>query len=324
MRQKTAPENAYPSVYVVVLTYQMREVAQRCLASLRELSYPNQKIVVVDNHSTDGTEEAIRKLFPQVTVLQSGNNLGYTGGNNLGIHYAIQQGADYVLVLNPDTILVNRGFIEEMVAYSQKHPEVGIMGPRVFLREPGQVQNTVLFPPGLWRSLFNWIAYRISPKSFELSGSQVTEAKVLNGVCLLLRTDCLNRIGGFDENIFMYIEDAEMDYRARRLGWKVQYLPIDSVIHEQKREGYQMTGMVSFLLRRNSVYYLCKIGKRTEAWGYAIFSLLLLLARGAVTLNRSRLAEYRRFCKKLAAAYAQILLGRPFGSSFGPPFGPWQ
>ncbi|QQS44841.1 MAG: glycosyltransferase family 2 protein [Acidobacteriota bacterium] len=307
-----------PPVHIIVLTFRMRETARACLESLRSLTYSNLEIIVVDNDSGDGTEEMVRGEFPETIVIQTGANLGYTGGNNAGIEYAMNQGAEYVLILNPDTIIENPGFIEEMVAYLETHRDVGIAGPRVFLREKGEIQNTVLFAPGLWRNIVNWVRFRIDPGSLEFSGDQVVDSHVLNGVCIMIRADCLRQTGLFDENIFMYIEDADLDYRARCLGWKVRYLPIDSVIHAQKRDGYEMTGMVSFLLRRNSVYFLCKIGRRFEAWGYAILSIAVLAGRAA--LRRGAFREYMAFCGKLIRAYRRILLGMSFDRDFGPPY----
>jgi len=172
--------------------------------------------------------------------------------------------------------------------------------------------------------MVNWFRYRIDPKSLEFSGEAVVEAETLNGVCLLIRAECLRQTGLFDENIFMYIEDAEMDHRARERGWSVRYLPIDSVIHLQKREGYHTIGMVSFLLKRNSVYFLCKTGKRLDAWSYAAISLLLLVARGVFTLNLKGFVEYLSFCRKLALAYHSILFGRQPDGRFGPPFAKWS
>src|SRR5262249_10291739 len=130
--------------------------------------------------------------------------------------------------------------------------------------------------------------------------------------------------GLFDENIFMYIEDADMDYRAQARGWRISYLPVDSVIHLQKQEGYHMTGMVSFLLKRNSVYFLCKNGKKLDAWGYAMISLSLLVVRGVFTFNLGSFVEYLSFTRKLATAYHRILFGYKPDESFGPPFAQWQ
>ena len=296
-----------PSVHILILNYRMRDQVRECLASLAAVPYSNLTTVVIDNNSGDGIEQMLTDEFPAVVFLQTGENSGYTGGNNFGIRHALNSGADYVLILNPDTVVVNPNFVAEMVSHLQSNPCIGIAGPRVFYRELGNVQNTVLFAPGLWRNFANWFAYRLNPESFQLSGDREIEAEVLNGVCLLIRSACLKQIGLFDETIFMYIEDADLDFRARQHGWNVRYLPIDSVIHRQKTEGYDMTSQVSFLLRRNSVYYLCKVGKRAEAIGYAALSLLLMLARGLV---KFQLADHLKFCRKLAASYWQILLRR--------------
>lgn len=306
------------SVVLIVLTYNSRELARRCLSSLRDVDYPNLRVVVVDNASSDGTDQMIKSDFAGFELIQTGANLGYTGGNNRGLRRALDLGADYAMILNPDTVVVNHDFIKQMVAYLEANPDVGIAGPRVFLREAGAVQNTVLFAPGLWRSLINWVQYRLAPRSFDLSANEIVDAETLNGVCLLLRTKCLREIGLFDENIFMYIEDADLDYRARRAGWRVCYLPIDSVIHEQRLDGYHMTSQVSFLLRRNSVYFLRKIGRHVDAWGYAIGSLALMTLRGIA--HPRRFAEYWQFGKRLSSAYAQILRGLPLDEKFGPPY----
>ena len=309
-----------PFVVLVILTYNCAPQARRCLQSLRALAYPNCSIVVVDNASADDIAEIVQQEFPAVTFLQTGANLGYTGGNNVGIAHALERGAEYVLILNPDTVLHHPQFLAEMVAYCEAQPQAGIVGPRVFLRSPEQVQNTVLFAPGLWRSLFNWVWYRLNPAAFFLSRDRVVDAEVLNGVCVLLRAACLRTAGVFDPDIFMYIEDADLDQRARVAGWRVQYLPIDSVVHEQKTEGYHLTSLVSFLLRRNSVYYLCKVNRRFEAWGYAALSLAVMAVRACLALRQPSLREHFDFCRRLARSYRQILFKQKFDAAFGPPY----
>jgi len=306
---------AQPLVHIVVLNYQMREQTLDCLRSLQALTYPNWRLVVVDNGSNDGLEEAVRRDYPTAVFLQTGENLGYTGGNNRGLAFALADGADYTLILNPDTVLANTELLTAMVAYLEAHPEVGIAGPRVFLRDRQTVQNTVLFAPSLWRSLGHWGRYRLAPDSLVLSGSSVVEAEVLNGVCVLLRSRCLHDIGLFDETFFMDIEDAHLDERARRAGWSIRYLPIDGVIHRQKREGYHATGLVAFLLKRNSIYYLVKTGQRGQALGYALCSLLLMGGIGLWRLSRRDLSGARealRFCRDLSRTTRVILkTGRP-------------
>ena len=307
---------AHPLVHVVVLNYRMREQTLDCLRSLQALTYPNWRLVVIDNGSDDGLEEAVRRDYPEAVFLQTGGNLGYTGGNNRGLADALAAGAAYTLILNPDTVLANTELLTGMVGYLETHPEVGIVGPRVFLRDRQTVQNTVLFAPSLWRSLGHWGRYRLAPDSLVLSGSSVVEAEVLNGVCVMLRSSCLREIGLFDEVFFMYIEDADLDYRARQSGWSIRYLPIDGVVHRQKREGYQPTGTVGFLLKRNSIYYLVKTGQRGEALGYALCSVLLMGMSGLWrALSQGDLPgakEASRFCRDLWRVTRVILkTGQP-------------
>jgi GT2 family glycosyltransferase len=308
--------SSWPLVHVIVLNYRMREPLGDCLRSLRGLTYPNWRLVVVDNGSGDGVEEMVNQEFPEAIFLQTGANLGYTGGNNRGLAYALGEGAAYSLVLNPDTVVTSPVFLTEMVTYLEAHPKVGIAGPRVYLRDEQTVQNTVLFAPSLWRSLRHWGQYRLAPTSLVLSGGEVVEAEVLNGVCVLLRSQCLQEIGLFDEVIFMYIEDAEMGARARAAGWSIRYLPIDGVIHRQKHEGYHATGPVGFLLKRNAIYYLVKCGRRGEALGYALCSILLMVLGGLWRLVRKRDLEEGRtiltFCRDLVhATWVTFRTGRP-------------
>lgn len=310
------PTPDQPLVFIVILNYKTSNITSRCLLTLRRLTYSNYRIVVVDNDSKDKSATELASHFPALTVIQTGSNSGYSGGNNLGIEYAVTQGADYVLIVNPDTVVVNPTFLDELVWYMQKEKGTGIAGTRVFFRDTYNVQNTVLFPPGFWRNVGNWLVYRIAPGRFELSADKVVTSQVLNGVCLLLRVDCLRQAGLFDEHIFMYIEDADMDYRAQQHKWKVQYLPIDSVIHLQKQEGYDMTGEVSFLLKRNSIYYLHKIGKWVDAASIAASFVVLLLIRGLLKFDFVR---HWTLGKRLMIASCKIFQGN-HDAEFGQPF----
>ncbi len=318
---KTISSDKWPEVVILILSYNCCDKVRRCLISLSRLNYSNSTIVVVDNGSIDEVASLMRDEFAGVLFLQTGSNWGYTGGNNQGIKCALASGAEYILVLNPDTIVENPNFLSELVRYNESNPRVGISGPRVFFQTNDLVQNTVLHAPGFWRNVANWVAYRLFPERFHLSKGETLDADVLNGVCVLLRAACLKEIGLFDENVFMYIEDADLDYRARQFGWLVRYLPVNGVIHEQRSTGYHMTSLVSFLLKRNSVYYLCKIGKRFDAWAYAACSLLVLVIRASLTFRWLAFKEYAHFCRQLAKSYRQVLFGERFNSSFGPPYG---
>ena len=94
-----------PDVNIIVLNYNGHDYTLECLRSLQHLMYSNVHVIVVDNDSTDGSVETIHTAFPSMTVIETGANLGFTGGNNLGIQYALEHGADYIMLLNNDTIV---------------------------------------------------------------------------------------------------------------------------------------------------------------------------------------------------------------------------
>ena len=136
---------SYPPVAVVILTYNSAEIIERCLASLVTLNYSNVTFMLVDNDSQDATHKIVKDKFPQVELLQTSENTGYTGGNNRGIEKALLRGADYVLIVNPDTVLLNPNFLYEMICQAETKPKLGIVGPRVYWRTVDCVQNTILF-----------------------------------------------------------------------------------------------------------------------------------------------------------------------------------
>jgi N-acetylglucosaminyl-diphospho-decaprenol L-rhamnosyltransferase len=302
--------NSYPPVTVIILTYNSAAIIERCLRSFAALSYANATLLVVDNNSSDGTAALVEKNFPHVELLQTGENEGYAGGNNRGFEVALRAGAEYVLVVNPDTTLFNPDFLTQMVAHLETHRQIGIAGPKVFFREAGIIQNTILFPPGLAKNIVHWVRYRMNNRFAQLSGDTEMSAEMLNGVCVLLRAECLRQIGFFDEAIFMYIEDADLAYRARAAGWQIKYLPIESVIHEQKAEGYDETSFVAWLLKRNSVYYLVKVGKYFDAIGYALLSVTLFSLKW---IAKGFPREYARFIWKLIVGYYVIFTGQASG-----------
>jgi GT2 family glycosyltransferase len=309
--------SAFPPVAIVILTYNSEAIIERCLNSFMKLGYPQAAFWLVDNASIDRTVSVVKDKFPQCEVLCAEVNDGYTGGNNLGIAAALSKNFEYILIVNPDTVLQNPAFVDDLVFQLEQQPRIGIAGTRVFLRSTECVQNTILFPPSLKRSLVHWFRYRWDRDFAHFSSNESRRAQMLNGVCVLLRSECLRQIGLFDESLFMYIEDADLAYRAKLMKWEIAYFPIDSVIHEQKEEGYNETSFVALLLKRNSAHYLMKISSSMDAVGYAAFSLGLFAVKFCLksTQRASRLA-YAAFVGRLGFEFCQVLMGKTLGRHY--------
>ena len=130
-------QGTFPLVAIIVLTWNQRDLTLDCLASLAEMDYPEDRlqVIVVDNGSRDGTAAAVRERYPHVTVLENGDNLGFAEGNNVGIRHALQGPAEYIMLLNNDTV-VDRQMLAELLTVMEQHPEVGIVGPKMLYFEP--------------------------------------------------------------------------------------------------------------------------------------------------------------------------------------------
>lgn len=294
------------SVAVVIVNYRSADQTIACVRSLESLTGARPRVIVVDNHSGDGSAEILERTLPNVEVIASRENGGYTAGNNLGIESALAQGAEFVLVLNPDTVVINPDFLRQLTQFLTDHPRVGAVGPRVYLRARNRVQNTVLVFPWLHRR-FAGVLSRLFPTRRRpiRSGAVPRPAEVLNGVCVLFRSQALRDIGLFDERTFAYIEDVDWAYRADQLGWQRWYLPVDAILHEQKETGYERCSTVEYLLKRNTLYFLLKTRHPVQAIVYSISTLAL----GAWSAISNGNKGYR-WWTKLARSYARLWLGR--------------
>src|SRR5947209_4456075 len=131
----TAANPSFPRVSLILLNWNSYEVTADCLLSIRKLDYPNFEVVLVDNGSHDSSIEELEKNFPEVRSIRNEKNLGFTGGNNVGIRDALERGADYLLLLNNDTV-VAPDFLTEMVRVAESDSKIGILNPKIYFFEP--------------------------------------------------------------------------------------------------------------------------------------------------------------------------------------------
>ena len=213
-------------VVAVVLTWNGREDTLACLASLTEVPDGPERVVVVDNDSSDGTAEAVAERFPDVELVRTGANLGFAGGNNRGIERALALGADHVLILNNDAE-VEPGAIGALVDAAGERPDAGSLGAKVLFADP----------PGLvWfagadydpRRGYNGRqrGYR-EPDGPQFAGTRETDRAC--GAAMLVPRAVLERVGGFDEELFLYSEDVEWSLRAAAAGYR-HFVVGDSVV----------------------------------------------------------------------------------------------
>jgi GT2 family glycosyltransferase len=200
-----------PSVFAVVLNYNGAEDTRECIYSLQQSSYPNLKIVQVDNASTDGSAEFLARTFPDLPLIRQPTNGGYAAGNNAGIRYALENKADYILIVNHD-VIVEPGFLEPMVSMMQREPDIGVVNPKLFYQSnPNEIFSAVS-EFSYWRCTGRNIG---SNKTACQSPTLECDVSNICGAALLVRRRVFEVVGLFDERFFMYFEDVEFSRRVR-------------------------------------------------------------------------------------------------------------
>lgn len=264
----------YPKVFIILLQYNYPEYTIECIRSLQKLDYPNYEIVVVDNASSSETQEAIKRHFPQIPLIRNKKNLGYTGGNNVGIRYSLQKGADYIYILNNDTI-VAKNSLKKLVEMLQSNPEIGAVMPKIYYYDkPDTIQGA-----GCKISVRRGLAGLVGTNEIDRGQyERVTETDYISGCALLTKKEVIEKVGLFDENYFIYYDDVDWSVRARQSGFKLFYIPQATIWHK----GAATTGGGSrnpFFKAHGIRSRILFVRKHTSKWNLLFFFLPYFLIR---------------------------------------------
>jgi GT2 family glycosyltransferase len=222
---------------IVIVNYNTERLLSGCLESVYAGANGTPfDVWVVDNHSRDGSVSMLKSRFPRVRVIENNVNAGFSKANNLVIS---QSRADYILLLNPDTLIIGDA-IERVVKFMNEHPQVGIAGCKVLNRD-GTLQlacrRSIPTPKVAFYRLTG--LSRLFPNSRTMakynltyeSPEQAHEVDAVSGAFLMIRRRVIEDIGPLDERFFMYGEELDWCLRAKRAGWTVMYYPSAEIVH---------------------------------------------------------------------------------------------
>jgi GT2 family glycosyltransferase len=202
---------ATQTIGVVVLNWRRPAESVRCLESVLASEYDALRVYFVDNGSGDGSESLVRQRFPGVSVLQTGANRGYAGGNNAGIRRALEDGCEFVFILNNDAT-VEPGCIAELAAAAEANPEAGLFQPLILRWMDGSAYPV----PVRWAARFDGF-HVIDPQDDEANAT--LSVAYAAGSALFVRAEVFRLAGLFDESFFLCWEEVDLAYRARRAGY---------------------------------------------------------------------------------------------------------
>ena len=216
-------------VVVVVLNWCREADTAACLESLQASDYAALEVLLVDNGSPDGSGARLHRAFPDVPYLQTGRNLGFTGGNNAGIAWACEAGAEFVVVLNNDTV-VEADCISRLVAAARSGSDIGAVAPTMLVHDA---------PDRIWYAGGSLSMLRGTGRHHGEGTVAATPSRdarpepvsFITGCCILLTRPALATVGAFDEEYFAYVEDVDLSYRLTRAGFRLLHEPRARLLH---------------------------------------------------------------------------------------------
>lgn len=219
-----------PTVYIVIINWKRLNDILGCLDSVFKLDYKGFRVVIVDNGSDDGSCELILKKFPTVHLIRNNCNLGYTGANNVGIRFAMEQGGDYIWLLNNDTV-VDRGSLRNLVELAEENELIGLVSPIIYYYDKPQIAQ-------FSGSYMDWKNLSLTSSNEENQPAeknlQDPDQICLWGTALLIKRKVIEKIGYLNEKYFAYYEDTEYSLRSLRAGFKNHICRSSRVFHKNQ------------------------------------------------------------------------------------------
>jgi GT2 family glycosyltransferase len=218
-----------PRVVIIVLNWNGKELTLACIDSLMQSTYENASILLVDNASNDGTIEAVRDRFGEaVEIIRNDSNLGFARGNNVGIEAALRNDAEFIMLLNNDTV-VDATLVTSLVDAMTRSPGVGIAGPKIYYFDP---PDCIWFAGGevfLWRGTARHTGIREKDHG---QYDRERDVDYITGCAMMVRRAVVESIGTLDHAYTAYFEDTDFCMRARRAGYAIRFVPAGKVWHK--------------------------------------------------------------------------------------------
>jgi GT2 family glycosyltransferase len=270
---------------VIIVSLNTCKLLAACLGSVYASTGLDFEVFVVDNGSRDGSAEMVLRDFPLARVIRNPSNRGFAAANNVALD---ESGGRHVLLLNPDTLL-QADTLRRLVEFLDAHPDAGICGPKVFFPD-GRFQSCGYRFPTLLREIrqsrhidrtLRWLVGEEPPLPCD---GKPFEVDWVDGCCLAIKRAVIDQIGRLDEQYFLYAEELDWCFRARRAGWAVYALPNVAMIHYQGQSSSQMSDFsLTQLVETRLRYY-----RKNHGLGSAFLVSLVYVAGGLRQIRRSR------------------------------------
>jgi len=276
-----------PKVCIVILNWNGRADTTECLESLQRTTYPEYKVIVVDNGSSGNDVNILREQFGSyIHIIENDKNYGFAEGNNIGIRYAVQNfSPDYLLLLNNDAV-VNPDCVTELVQVAESDPKLGIAGPKIRFYDAPQRSE---YAGGLIRW---WSGAAVKMGFGQLDKGQFDQTKEVDwviGCALLIKRELIERIGLLYPVYFMNWEEVDWCARCKKEGYRVVYVPKAVLWHKGGRSSQRVSGMNIYYMTRNRFLFMRRNATRLQFVSFLAWFFL----RDVLVTTASLYLQYR-------------------------------
>lgn len=254
---------------IIVLNYNTKSLTLECIRSVisnyrKELNNKEFELIVVDNASSDSSVQALRSI-KQITLIENKANYGFSKGNNIG---AKKASGEYILFLNSDTLVKDQGFIK-MMEFMDKNEKIGVLGGKL-LNPDGSQQSSC----GNFYSLINVLITLMGGERVGLmkkKSKRIEKVDWVMGALMMVRRKLFEDIKGFDESLFMYIEDMELCFRIKKIGLHTYFYPDVKVVHKELGSSNRTFAILN-IYKGILIFY-----KKHSNWQYPLVKIILFL-----------------------------------------------
>ncbi len=255
-----------PSVAIIILNWNNPDDTLACLRSVMALDYPAacRNVIVVDNGSTDDSVVRIRRMHPDILLIATNANLGYAGGNNVGVRHALEQGAEFLCILNND-VVVEPGALELMLAAIQARPDVGIVTPLVAERTHDGDRVWAL-GAAVDHSTAAVTRLRAGEAAAAWREAAPYEVEVASGAAMLIHRRVFEQVGLLDEAFFLYYEEVDWCLAVRRAGFRILATPAAVVWHKVSASLNRHSPVIDYYMTRNHLRLIQRNWRGWRRW----------------------------------------------------------
>jgi GT2 family glycosyltransferase len=283
-----------PRVSIVTINYNQTKVTCELLSSLRDVTYPDVEIIVIDNFSTEDPTPIIQQHFPEVKLIRSAKNLGFAGGNNLGIEAATGK---YILFLNNDTE-VAPGFLEPMVDLFETNPTAGAASSKLIFHNSGGI---IQYAGSTGINPFTGRSQRMG--YMEKDNGQyetLSETDLAHGASMMVPRSVIDKVGMMPEFFFLYYEEVDWCESIKLAGYKIFFVPGSTVYHKESMSVGKNSKLKTYYITRNRLLFMRRRTKGVIKFFWLLFFVTISFPKNTLTYLLVGDGHVRAFWQALA------------------------